>query len=335
MLTSNLRSHDTFPIRIWELTFYIFIALSGILGNGLILTVLRGDKNMRSSAFGIYIGALSLADILVCILCVPIYLTSTSWFKYHPTGTAGDAMCKTFTGYNILFLFATVSVYTMVAISYERYIAICHPFLARVKLTPKRAKIAVAIIWAFSFLLGLLSIIGERVSTPELASVGAHCTFSNAYNNDIAPKVVYVVVFTIQYISPIIFMVICFVKIKRELHIKKMQALHSPTAHVQNGELAAVRIRRKSVQTVLIVITSYFLCWSMNQALYFCLNFGFIGIKWNGTIMQISVLLCFFSSCINPFIYAVRSKHFRDGFAKILCCYQCKRKRNDYAELLQ
>ena len=315
----NLRTHDTFPVRAWELTVYIFIAVAGTIGNSLVIAVLRTNKNMGGTAFGTYIGSLAVADLLVCLLCVPIYLTSTSWYKDHPTGAAGDVMCKVFTGYNILFFFATVSVYTLVVLAHERYLAVCKPFQARIKSTQKRAFTTIGIIWVFSALLGILSIIGEKYSPEANASVGAHCTFSNAYNNDIAPKVVYCAVFSIQYIFPITYMIICFGRIRRCLHAKKLRALSCPTQHIQQGELQMIKIRRYSTRTVMIVIVSYFSCWSLNQVLYFCLNFGFLtGINWNGNLMQTSVILCFFSSCINPFIYTLRSQDFRDGFAKIL-----------------
>ena len=274
---------------------------------------------MGSTAFGTYIGSLAVADLLVCILCVPIYLTSTSWYQDHPTGTAGDVMCKIFTGYNILFFFATVSVYTLVVLAHERYLAVCKPFQARMKSTPIRAFIAITIIWVFSALLGTLSIVGEKYSPVANASVGAHCTFSNAYNSNITPKVVYVLVFSIQYIFPITYMTICFARIRSCLHEKKLRALSCPTKHVQQGELQMIRIRRYSIKTVIIVIVSYFACWSMNQVLYFCLNFGFLSdIDWNGVLMQTSVILCFVSSCINPFIYISRSQDFRQGFARLL-----------------
>ena len=261
-----------------------------------------------------------MADLLVCLLCVPIYLTSTSLYKDHPTGNLGDVMCKIFTGYNILFFFATVSVYTLVVLTHERYMAICKPFQSRMKSTKKRAIVFVIMIWVFSVLLGMLSIVGEKYAAPTNASVGAHCTFSNAYNNDITPKVVYVTVFSIQFILPIIYMTVCFIRIKHCLDAKRLRALSCPTEHVQQGELHIIKIRQQSVNTVMIVIITYFSCWAMNQILYFCLNFGFItGIEWNSHLMQASVILCFFSSCINPFIYTLRSQHFRSGFSQILC----------------
>jgi len=333
---TNLGTHNNFPIRAWELTVYIFIAVSGSIGNSLVMAVLKTNKGMGSTAFGTYIGSLAVADLLVCLLCLPIYLTSTSWYKDHPTGKSGDAMCKIFTGYNVLFFFATVSVYTLVVLAHERYVAVCHPFKARTRSTQLKAFVTIAIIWVCSSLLGLLSVVGEKYAPTANASIGAHCTFSNAYNNDVTPKVIYGVVFAIQYIFPITYLVVCFARIQRCLNSKKLQALSCQTKHVQQGELHMIKIRRYSIRTVIIVIISYFTCWSLNQALYFCLNFGLLKeVEWNGPLMQTSVLLCFFSSCINPFIYTFRSRDFRQGFANILLpLYRpCSNQYNQYMEM--
>ena len=318
---ARLRSHETFPLRAWELTVYIIITIMGITGNSLVLGVLKQNREMRESAFGIYIGSLAMADILVCALCLPVYVTSTSAFKDHPTGLSGDILCKLWTGYFALFYFAVISVYTLVALSLERYYAICHPVKARINSTPSRAKKIVAVIWMCSFIPNFALIAGLKSTEPESGSFGAHCT-AIAFKYDVVWTVFYVAVFTMQYIIPIACMMVCFAKIKTALHAGTINALTSlPNCH--DGQLARLRMRRRTVRTLMIMILAYFACWSLNQALYFLLNLGY-GLAWNGNWMQLSVVLCFFSSCLNPIIYAFRTQHFRDGFTNILCCYYCE-----------
>ena len=317
---ASLRSHETFPLRAWELTVYIIITIMGITGNSLVLGVLKQNREMRESAFGIYIGSLAMADILVCALCLPVYVTSTSAFKDHPTGLSGDILCKLWTGYFALFYFAVISVYTLVALSLERYYAICHPVKARVKSTISRAKKIVAAIWICSFIPNFALIAGLKSADSKSASLGSHCTIID-FENKAVWKIFYVVVFTMQYIIPIVCMVVCFVKIKKALQAGKINALTSSTAHVQAGQLAVIRSRKKTVRTIIIMIVAYFACWSLNQALYFLLNLGY-GLVWNGDLVQVSVVLCFFSSCINPIIYVLRTQQFRDGFYNIIYCYK-------------
>ena len=317
---ASLRSYEAFPVRAWELIAYIVITVMGITGNSLVLGVLKQNKHMRDSAFGVYIASLALADILVSTLCLPVYITSTSAFKAHPTGLSGDIMCKLWTGYFALFYFAVISVYTLVALSVERYYAICHPVKAKVKSTASRAKKVVVIIWICSFIPNFALIAGLEWAKPESGSLGAHCTLI-VFENPAVWKTFYVLVFAMQYLIPIVCMVICFVEIKKVLNARKIYALTSPTPNAHAGQLAVIRSRRKTVLTILIMIVAYFACWSLNQALYFLLNLGY-GMPWNGDLVQLSVVLCFFSSCINPVIYALRTKQFRDGFTNIIYCYK-------------
>ena len=314
---ANLRSNETFPIRAWELIAYIVITVMGITGNSLVLGVLKQNKHMRDSAFGVYIASLALADILVSTLCLPVYVTSTNVFKAHPTGLSGDIMCKLWTGYFALFYFAVISVYTLVALSVERYYAICHPVKAKVKSTASRAKKVVVIIWICSFIPNFALIAGLESTKSGSGSFGAHC-IAIAFKDVVVWKMFYVTVFTMQYLIPIVCMVVCYMKIKKALDTSKSKALAS-THKTQTGHLLVIKRRRKTVMTILIMIIAYFSCWSLNQALYFLLNLGH-GLPWNGNFMQLSVVLCFLSSCINPIIYAIRSKQFRDGFAKIIYC---------------
>ena len=314
---ANLKSREDFPVRAWELVAYIVITVLGITGNSLVLGVLKQNKQMRESAFGVYIGSLAVADILVCILCLPVYVTSTTAFKDHPTGLSGDILCKLWTGYFALFYFAVISVYTLVALSLERYYAVCHPVKAKVKSTPSRAKKAVVVIWICSLIPNFALIAGLKSSSKNSGSFGAHCTVID-FKDKTVWTMFYVTVFTMQYIIPICCMVVCYAKIRKILSTTKIRAVtSSPNAEL--GQLSVIRRRRKTVRTIMIMIVAYFACWSLNQALYFLLNLGY-GLAWNGDLVQLSVVLCFFSSCINPIIYAARSQQFRDGFAKIIYC---------------
>lgn len=317
---ASLKSHEGFPLRIWELIVYVIVTIMGITGNSLVLAVLKRNKQLRDSAFGVYIGSLAAADILVSALCLPVYITSTSAFKGHPTGLSGDILCKLWTGYFALFYFAVVSVYTLVALSVERYYAICHPIKAKVYSTPAKAKKIVATIWILSFIPNFALIAGLKSTDESSASFGAHCTAID-FNVKFVWTIFYVVVLTMQYVIPITCMIVCFVKIKKALHVGKINALMSEMPHVQAGQLALIRTRRKTVRTIIIMIVAYFSCWSLNQVLYFLLNIGF-GVPFNGHLFQVSVVLCFFSSCINPVIYSLRTHQFRDGFTNLICCHK-------------
>ena len=316
---ASLASQADFSLRDWQLSCYVIISLIGLSGNSLVLVVLRKNKDIRNSAFGVYIGSLAVADIIVSALCVPVYVTSTSALQSHPTGLAGDILCKLWTGYFVLFYFAVISVYTLVAMSFERYIMICHPIKARFKSTPRKAIKIVALIWICSIIPNIAMVAGLKSTKTGKGSFGAHCTSIDfVYDHVILWKFFYVIVAMMQYIIPISCMLYFFVKIKKKLCMKKVNVF-SDTSFTRSAHLSVTRKRRKSVQTVIAMILCYFACWSLNQVLYFMVNLGF-GYPWNENLTQVSVVLCCFSSCINPIIYSLRSHLFRKAFMDLACC---------------
>ena len=321
---SSMGSQSDFPLRIWQLVCYSIIAVSGVFGNSLVISVLVKTKALRQSVFGIYIGSLAIADILVTSLCIPVYVMSTSSFQDHPSGLGGDILCKLWTGYFVLFYFAVVSIFTLVAILYERYLAICHPFKARTRSTKRRAIVTVCLIWVLSFAPNYALFGGLQSTDTGKGSLGAHCTTINLKQHYVVWKAFYVFVFLIQYVAPISCMVYFILRINTTLAEGKLRALTSTTDSGRSALLYTISIRRKSVRTVLIMIISFFACWSLNQVLYFMLNLE-KGVPWNGNLTQTSVVLCFLSSSVNPVIYAFRVKDFRLGFITILTCRKTTR----------
>ena len=319
---ANLASQADFPLRYWQLSCYIIITIIGISGNSLVLVVLKRNRKIRESGFGVYIGSLAVADIIVSALCVPVYVTSTSTLRNHPTGVSGDILCKLWTGYFALFYFAVISVYTLVAISFERYLVICHPFKARFQSTPKRAYKIVAFIWICSIIPNFATIAGLKSTKTGEGSFGAHCTSIDfVEHHAILWKIFYVIVLMMEFILPISGMLYFFVRINKtlKLHIGKLQ-VHGNTTRVEATQLSAIEKRKKSVHTVIAMIPCFFACWSLNQVLYFMVNIGY-GYPYNGNLTQVSVVLCCVSSCINPIIYAFRSQLFRKAFKELALAF--------------
>ncbi|XP_070540741.1 QRFP-like peptide receptor [Ptychodera flava] len=122
-------------------SFYVLIFLLGIVGNILVLFVVCCNKDMRSST-NYFLVNLSVADLLVLLVCMPVALLETYVIK---PWLLGEAMCKLvpFLEYST----AQASVLTLVFISMERYVAICHPLKAQYTITPGRSIKICVLIW--------------------------------------------------------------------------------------------------------------------------------------------------------------------------------------------
>lgn len=132
------------------------IFLVGIVGNGtLIYTVLR-NKNMRSTP-NVLLVSLALGDLLLILISVPfsstIY-TFTDW-------PYGESICKLNEFLGTLSL--GVSVFTLTALSGERYMVIVYPMTSHRGPSTQRTVMIACAIWMVSVGLALMDLIGASV----------------------------------------------------------------------------------------------------------------------------------------------------------------------------
>ena len=329
--TSNCTdSTEVYSLKAWILSCYLVIAICGMIGNFLVMSIILKNKDIRHSSFGVYLFGLAMADFAVAVLCLPTYYTSVSNFQKHPSGLAGDILCTILTAYNILFYFQMVSIFTLIALSFERYAAICKPFATYSNSSPKKAKKILCGVWLLSVLPLIPSFHGTRYTTTEKSSsVGGHCTvrlfptgkFWNVFCN---------LIFAMQISLPPTLMIFCFVKTLKALQgrIKNLGVIEDS----QIGALHLIKQQEKTLFTIIIVIASFLSLWTPNQ-IAFKLYQVHVVTSWNSTIMQFTVVLYFSSCCVNPVIYAFRSKLFRKNMKNSLCFPICLGKKRHYLEL--
>ena len=334
-LAQNVTSNCTdctaiYPLKAWILSSYILIAICGMVGNFLVMSIILKNKDIRHSSFGVYLFGLAMADFSVAVLCLPTYFTSTSNFKKHPSGLAGDILCTILTAYNLLFYFEIVSIFTLVAISFERYAAVCKPLATYSNSTPKKAKKILCGVWLLSFLPVIPSLYGTRYTTAEKhSSIGAHC-FVTLFTTNVFWNILCNLIFIVQFLLPLAFMMFYFVKTLKALQrqIKNIEVMENS----QIGALQLIKQREKTLFTIVIVAASFFSLWTPNQIVFKLYQIHVVT-SWNSTIMQVTIVLCFLSCCVNPIIYAFRSKLFRKGMKNSLCFPICFGKKRHYLEL--
>ena len=137
----------------FRIVFYLIYGLIfafGIIGNLLVCWVVFRQTSMRTVT-NIFIANLALSDILLCLFCVPftpLYLLAIKEWQF---GQFSNLLCH-------LVPFAQgvsvyLSVFTMCAISIERYSVIVHPF--RSPITVSSCITIIFFIWVFAIILTL------------------------------------------------------------------------------------------------------------------------------------------------------------------------------------
>lgn len=82
---------------------------------------------------------LALADMMVGLFVAPQFVLIH--FFDHPGGMTGTMICKMLTGSNVAWVGGAASVFTLVAIAFDRYYAVMHPYGSRRKLTNYKLKV--------------------------------------------------------------------------------------------------------------------------------------------------------------------------------------------------
>ena len=193
-----------------------------------------------------------------------------------------------------------MSVFTLVAISFERYGAVSKPLATYSNSTPKKATKILCGVWLLSLLPVIPSLCGTRYTAIEnRSSVGAHCAIS-FFTTGLIWKIFYILIFVIQFILPLSFMMIFFVKTLQTLQeqIKNLGVL----LNSQIGALHLIKQREKTLFTIVIVIASFFSLWTPSQIVFKLYQFDIVT-SWNSTTTQVTVVLCFLSRCVNPVRY--------------------------------
>lgn len=139
------RSHLFLPMTL----VYALIFVVGVMGNLLVCLVIMKHRNMKTPT-NYYLFSLAISDLLVLLLGMPLEvyeMWSNYPFLFGPVGC-----------YFKTALFETVcfaSILSMTTLSVERYIAILHPFRAKLESTRKRALRIIIVLWILSVLFSL------------------------------------------------------------------------------------------------------------------------------------------------------------------------------------
>ncbi|XP_003793562.1 cholecystokinin receptor type A [Otolemur garnettii] len=136
------------PSKEWQpavqILLYSLIFLLSVLGNSLVITVLIRNRRMRTVT-NIFLLSLAVSDLMLCLFCMPFNLIPNLLKDF----IFGSAVCKTTTYF--MGTSVSVSTFNLVAISLERYGAICKPLQSRVWQTKSHALKVIAATWCLSF----------------------------------------------------------------------------------------------------------------------------------------------------------------------------------------
>ncbi|KXJ84287.1 hypothetical protein RP20_CCG013608 [Aedes albopictus] len=155
---------------------YAVIFLLSVVGNLLVILTLAQNKRMRTVT-NVYLLNLAISDLLLGVFCMPFTLVGQVLRKF----IFGSIMCKLIPYFQAVSV--SVAVWTLVAISLERYFAICRPLSSRRWQTQFHAYKMIALVWLLSFLVNSPLCYIQRLQPVNRLRSPTSSTAANSLNN--------------------------------------------------------------------------------------------------------------------------------------------------------
>nr|6GDG_A Chain A, TrxA,Adenosine receptor A2a [Escherichia coli] len=294
------------------ITVELAIAVLAILGNVLVCWAVWLNSNLQNVT-NYFVVSLAAADIAVGVLAIPFAITISTGF------------CAACHGCLFIACFVLVltqsSIFSLLAIAIDRYIAIRIPLRYNGLVTGTRAKGIIAICWVLSFAIGLTPMLGwNNCGQPKEGKAHSQgcgegqvaCLFE-----DVVPMnyMVYFNFFACVLV-PLLLMLGVYLRIflaaRRQL--KQMESQPLP------GERARSTLQKEvhAAKSLAIIVGLFALCWLplhiINCFTFFCPDCSHAPL-W---LMYLAIVLSHTNSVVNPFIYAYRIREFRQTFRKII-----------------
>ncbi|XP_029169310.1 growth hormone secretagogue receptor type 1-like isoform X1 [Nylanderia fulva] len=311
-------------IRTTSMIACIIVMVLGIMGNLMVpLVVLRG-KDMRNST-NIFLVNLSFADLCVLVICTPTVLIEVN--SGPQIWPLGKHMCKA-----VPFVELTVahaSVLTILAISFERYYAICEPLRAGYVCTKARATFLCVLAWVAAALCTspiLLMVTYEMEENVDGTYIPT-CTTPASTTWMMGFILTTIVVF---FLIPLLILIVLYTVIARHL-------MANPT--ISRGPANNLLKYRKQVVLMLgTVVLCFFLCLLPFRALTLWIIIAppktvvSLGIEGYYSLLYFCRVMLYLNSVINPILYNLMSTKFREGFLKLCGLGPTRRKKKKTSE---
>ncbi|KAM7369145.1 hypothetical protein PAMP_013438 [Pampus punctatissimus] len=297
----------------------LVIACLAVAGNILVCWAVCINSNLQSIT-NFFVVSLAAADIAVGLLAIPFAITISTGF------------CANFYGCLFIACFVLVltqsSIFSLLAIAVDRYIAVRNPLRYTSLVTGQRAKGIIALCWVLSVGIGLTPMLGwnkgwnSNVSSSSCPEGLTECMFEGVVTLD------YMIYFNFFgcVLLPLMVMLVIYANIfmaaRRQLRLTVLKVPQTSFPREMTSSTSSSRtiLQREvhAAKSLAIIVGLFALCWLplhiTNCFNHLCQNCERSHI-W---VTNMFIILSHANSVVNPFIYAYRIREFRQTFRRIL-----------------
>ncbi|KAL0113115.1 hypothetical protein PUN28_012374 [Cardiocondyla obscurior] len=289
---NNTANHEQNNHVVWILMDSIlFVAI--VLGNVLTILAIAWARRLRNVVSNYFILNLAVSDLMVGVT-LPYHLA----FYVNATLHHNKSVCIS---RFVMFCFACGgSIYNLIVIAIDRYIAIVHPLSYNTYATKKRVLLTIVVAWICIMGMSSIPIYWNCFDISQICEL-----------ETVLPRYYIVAIQMPAFFLSWVAMFILYWKIWREayMHARRMNSGIVPNIAEKND--------RKSVQVVLLILGCFSICWFPYFVVVCMRTFGW-RTKSMGIWYKSTFALAVANSGMNPFIYAWKNTNIRKAFQKIL-----------------
>ncbi|QQP52479.1 AllatostatinA receptorlike, partial [Caligus rogercresseyi] len=254
--------------------------------------------------------------LLLLTICIP-----PTAVDYAVGWPFGNKLCVTVQ--YLIHVSVYGSVYTLVLLSLDRYLAVVYPVQSITIRTVCNAFIVTGLTWVIAFTS--CSPIFFLFHTKSVSSIKNNeernvCTF----NRDEYSQVVEITYQTLFFITSLLIPVIAIISlyISMLLRLWKGTAATHGSGPARDKRSAGQENKKRVTRMIIFVIIVFVLCWSPLQIVLLLKSVRLYEIDQTSLVafQIICHCLAYCNSCLNPFLYAFFSSNFRNTFKKSIFC---------------
>ncbi|XP_015372967.1 PREDICTED: neuropeptide FF receptor 2-like [Diuraphis noxia] len=293
---------------------YTMVFLVGLVGNLLVVSVVCRSPRMRNVT-NYFIVNLAVADILVLVFCLPATLLSNIYVPW----ILGSWMCKIVP--YVQGVSVAASVYSLIAVSVDRFLAIWYPL--KCQITTRRARYIICVIW----------LVSTTITIPWALFFDMVAIFKDAPSLELCLEVwpdyldgnLYFLLGNLGlcYVVPTVAISLCYVMI----WVKVWRRTIPTDNKCARMERIQQQSKVKVVKMLAMVVVLFVASWMPLYAIFARIKLGGRLVPWEEDFLPVATPIAQWlgasNSCINPVLYAFFNRKFRRGFTAVLQSRRC------------
>ncbi len=303
-----------------------------LVGNTLVVVSVYRFPQLRTSTNRL-IASLAMADI-----GVGLSLPFIAMFNIYPSFRHQWLACAL--RYQFIIIMMTVSQFTLVLVSVDRFVAVQFPLRYSLLMSARRVKSTLAVIWMYSILFPIIQYV-PPIGRSDW-TVTPNCEMEDMFTPG------YQITLVLHFFLSMIVMLIFYSRVFciARGHVHRMSLSDSLASELETATTSVVpvksekRMLSRATKTLFVVLGVFICCWMpfflILTVHMICKIHGVLNTETRQHLIYTRMVFSMFAianSMLNPFIYAGKSHEFRQAFRRLL--FPGQLNRQDGLELLR